>query len=138
MPEYGWSRMFQNMPKFSICLSKNKYIWISLEYVIKCQKYNAKRYCKVTLQVLDSIYIKERHIQNSIKRPRCKGVAFEKMFNTVLWIWLWVWTCFVIRNARVLNMSGIHRALNMGEYALEQCSNIFEYVWNRTWNNFKS
>ena len=35
---------------------------------------------------------------------------------------------FCNKNARVLNMSGLHKVLIMSEYAFEQCSNISEYV----------
>ena len=52
----------------------------------------------------------------------------------LLWkclIWYYEYT-LELEYARVLNLAGIHKVLNMREYALEQCLNMSEYAWDKT------
>ena len=128
MLEYGWRRMFRNIPGFLICLNKTKYGSISLEYARIYLKYDVKDAIKL-LYKLDNIY-KERSIQNSIKHPRwnfCENVWYGIMnipcsLNMLcdrnmpgFWIWQGYTRFWICVSLLLNNVNNAWTCLNMPE-----------------------
>ena len=121
MPEYGWSRMFLNMPEFLLCLNKTKYEWIMPVYRI-CLKYNVKnKYSLKLLYMLDSIYKRETH---SELHQTSKMEFLWKC--SIFWIYHGVWICFVIR---ICQGSECARDTQGSEYAWVCSWIMLEYIW---------
>ena len=121
MPEYGWSRMFLNMPGFLLCLNKTKYEWampVNRIYL----KYNVKNKDSLKLlYMLDSIYKRETHSE------LYQTSKMEFLWKcSIFWIYHGVWICFVIR---ICQGSECARDTQGSEYAWVCSWIMLEYIW---------
>ena len=133
-----------NMPRFWIWQGYTKF-WIYVSMLLKkawiCQNMPETK-LKIAYK-LSSVYKLRyihrcienpaKHLSWSKKEPLAKIIIAWNYFPKILhYVWQPSKHRWTFKYVRVLNMPRVEKALNICEYALEQCLNMLEYAWNRT------